>query len=105
MLPDVESQPSKYAYEKFVMIYTPIWISMFGAIVVFQWYEDFDEWSYIKVCGGIASPFILQPILFPSAGSNSPDQYRPLIERYSFKANLWIAIYSFIGNYWYTHCK
>jgi hypothetical protein len=23
--------------------------------------------------------------------------------RYSFKANLWIAIFSFIGNYWYTH--
>ena len=28
---------------------------------------------------------------------------KPLFERYSFKANLWIAIFSFIGNYWYTH--
>ncbi|KAJ1473596.1 hypothetical protein T484DRAFT_1835477, partial [Baffinella frigidus] len=27
----------------------------------------------------------------------------PLLERYSFKANLWILIFSFIGNYWYTH--
>jgi cycloeucalenol cycloisomerase len=50
---------------------------------------------------------VLQPILFPSLGSsgflNSPDGRRPLLERYAFKANVWIAIYSFIGNYWYTH--
>ena len=25
------------------------------------------------------------------------------MERYSFKANLWIFIFGFIGNYWYTH--
>ena len=25
------------------------------------------------------------------------------LKRHSFKANVWIAIFSFIGNWWYTH--
>lgn len=102
-LPSPATQPSKRSYEIFVMCYTPIWISAFGCIVAFGLYETFDEWSYMKVCVGLALPFLLQPILLPSAGCASPDARRPLLERYSTKANLWIAVYSFIGNYWYTH--
>jgi len=102
-LPDRTTEPSRYAYEMFVMIYTPIWIFVFGIVVVFQLYEDFDAWMYIKFCGGMMMPLLLQPIVYPSAGFDSPDQARPLLERYSFKANLWILVYSFIGNYWYTH--
>ena len=102
-LPHAQTQPSKRAYEIFVACYTPIWIGAFGVIIVLQLYEDFTAWSYVFVCGSLALPFVLQPIIFPSAGSNSPDAKRPLFQRYSFKANVWIAIYSFIGNYWYTH--
>lgn len=98
-------EPSKRAYEQFVMMYTPIWIFAFGCIVAFQLYETFDAWSYIYVCVGLALPFLLQPILLPSAGFESPDSSRPLTQRYAFKANVWLAVYSFIGNYWYTHCK
>ena len=101
--PSARDEPSKRAYELFVAGYTPVWIIGFGIIVAFQLYEDFDAYSYLKVCGGFAAPFLLQPLVFPSAGSNSPDARRPLLQRYSFKANLWIALYSFIGNYFYTH--
>lgn len=31
------------------------------------------------------------------------DANKPLLSRYSVKANIWIAIFGFIGNYWYTH--
>mmetsp|Transcript_32187 Transcript_32187/g.78210 ORF Transcript_32187/g.78210 Transcript_32187/m.78210 type:complete len:305 (+) Transcript_32187:58-972(+) len=102
-LPSPSTQPSKRAYEQFALAYTPMWMFAFVCIVAFGWYESFDEWSYLRVCGGLASPFLLQPILLPSAGYDSPDAKRPLFERYSFKANVWIAVYSFIGNYWYTH--
>lgn len=104
-LPSPSLQPSKRAYEQYALIYTPMWMFAFVCIVAFGWYENFDEWSYLRVCGGLAMPFLLQPILLPSAGYDSPDAKRPLFERYAFKANLWIAVYSFIGNYWYTHCK
>lgn len=98
-------EPSKRAYEVYVLVYTPIWILAMACIVAFGWYTHFDEWDYLFVCGGLSLPFLLQPIVFPSAGSDSPDAKRPLLERYSFKANVWLAMYSFIGNYWYTHCK
>jgi cycloeucalenol cycloisomerase len=104
LLPNPTTEPSKRAYEIYALAYTPIWIAAFGCIVAFGFYEDFDKWSYMKVCVGLSLPFLLQPILFPSAGSpGCPDEKRPLLERYSFKANLWLAVYSFIGNYWYTH--
>ena len=111
-LPNPMSEPSKYAYEVFVAVYTPVWIFLFGCIVVTQYYEQLTPVGYIIVCTVLALPFVLQPILLPGGiGSKhqnenrrtSPDQYRPLLERYAFKANVWIAIYSFIGNYWYTH--
>jgi len=104
-LPTLEEEPSKRAYELFALTYTPIWIFAFGCIVAFGLYERFDEWSYLYVCVGLALPFLLQPIIMPSAGFGSPDAQRPLSERYAFKANMWLAVYSFIGNYWYTHCK
>jgi cycloeucalenol cycloisomerase len=97
------NQPSKYAYEKFCAYYSPIWMSIFAIIVAFQLYEDFDAMAYNLVCLGCALPFLLQPIILPSAMLGSPDAKRPFFERYSTKANLWLFVYSFIGNYWYTH--
>lgn len=104
LLPDPATEPSKRAYELYVLAYTPVWIAAFAVIVGFGLYEDFDKYSYMKVCVGLSLPFLLQPLLLPSAAArNSPDEGRPLFQRYSFKANLWLAVYSFIGNYWYTH--
>lgn len=100
--PCPKRQPSKYAYEKFCAFYSPIWMGVFVVIVAFQLYEDFTATTYNVVLLGIAMPFVLQPIIFPSAGFNSPDTKRPLFERYSTKANLWLCVYSFIGNYWYV---
>lgn len=102
-LPSAKEQPSKRAYELFAACYTPVWIFCFGIIVVFQLYENFTAINYLQVCGGLALPFVLQPIFFPTAGFQSPDAKRPLQERYAFKANVWLGVYSFIGNYWYTH--
>ena len=102
-LPSATQQPTKYAYEMFALVYTPVWIALFGAVVVLQLYEDFTATSYNVFCGGLALPLILQPILLPSAGFKSPDQNRPLAQRYATKANVWLAVYAFIGNYWYTH--
>ena len=45
-------------------------------------------------------PLLLQPILLPSL---TGDANLPLASRYSVKANVWLAIFSHIGNYWYTH--
>lgn len=54
--------------------------------------------EYMQVCVGLALPLILQPFLFPLEESNTP-----LLSRVSLKANVWIAIFTYIGSYWYTH--
>ena len=101
--PDPEKEPSKYAYEMYQTCYSPIWIGIFAIIVIFRLYEKWTAWEYNLYLLLLALPCVLQPILFPSAFFHSPDAHRPLLERYSTKANVWLAIYSFIGNYWYTH--
>ena len=98
--PSPIDQPSKYAYEKFCAYYSPIWMGVFTIIVAFQLYEDFTAMTYNVVCLGCAIPFIIQPIIYPSTWLNSPDAKRPFFERYSTKANIWLAVYTFIGNYW-----
>jgi cycloeucalenol cycloisomerase len=102
-LPSMEKQPSKRAYELYVASYTPVWIFCFAIIIAFQLYEQFTAITYLQVCGGLALPLLLQPLIFPTAGFQSPDAKRPFLERYALKANIWLAVYSFIGNYWYTH--
>jgi hypothetical protein len=98
-LPCPKTQPSKRSYEMFALCYTPIWISCFGMIVATGAYEHFTAWTYNYVCIGLAFPFLLQPILAPAW----PDNQRRFLERYSTKVNVWIGIFSFIGNYWFTH--
>lgn len=100
-LPCPKAQPSKRAYEIYNLSYTPIWICCFGAIVATGVYEQFTAWTYNIVCIGLALPILLQPIFYTT--NNSPDKSRKLMDRYCTKANAWIAVFSFIGNYWYTH--
>ncbi len=115
LLPDPISEPSKYCHELFVWRYTCVWIALFGYVVASGCYEDFTSRGYLVVCGGLALPLLLQPAIYPRAAaachhasSNgidviNPDARRPLRGRYSTRANLYLATYSFIGNYWYTH--
>ena len=47
----------------------------------------------------MAVPTILYPLLFPGKA----DRALPLSQRYVVKANIWIAIFSYVGNFYYTH--
>lgn len=94
-----KSNPIKREFETWALIYTGIWIASFGVVVVQQLYETFTADSYMKLCVSLALPYLLQPIVYPLPS----ERHLPLFQRYSFKANVWIAIFSFIGNYWYTH--
>jgi len=90
----------KKATEDFWLGWAVCWVCSFGVIIGFGMYEWFDRWHYLLVCGGLVAPLILQPILWPGLTGEAKV---PWHERHSFKANVWIAIFSFIGNWWYTH--
>ena len=90
----------KRATELWFLAYAVVWIGSFACIVGFEWYERFDALAYFLVCGGLELPLYAQPFVLPAL---THDERRPLAERYSFKANVWLAIFGFVGNYWYTH--
>ncbi len=90
---------AKQQFEIYALKYTVVWICVFGVIVATKVYESFDANTYMGVCTSIALPYLLQPVLFPLPAEKN----LPLYMRYSFKANVWIALFSFVGNYWYTH--
>mmetsp|Transcript_19128 Transcript_19128/g.49394 ORF Transcript_19128/g.49394 Transcript_19128/m.49394 type:complete len:289 (-) Transcript_19128:274-1140(-) len=99
-LPEPKGNESKRLYEKWTLGYSVFWIGCFAIIVGCKVYETMDQMGYIFVCGGLALPLVLQPLLMPLGDKEAKS---PLAERYSFKANVWILIFSHIGNYWYTH--
>ena len=82
----------KRAYEVWVLKYSIVWMGAFAVIIAGQLYEQFDALGYFVVCGGLAAPLLLQPLVFP-----------PRAAGHALRAQLWIAIFGFIGNYWYTH--
>jgi len=99
-LPSKEAAPAKRACEIWFLGYGVFWIACFAVIIALRLYDDWGREAYAVVLGGLMSPLILQPLLLPSL---TCDQGKALMERYSFKANLWMLIFGFIGNYWYTH--
>lgn len=90
---------SKRNFEIFALRYTAVWIGAFTVVLATQAYEKFTENEYMYLCVTLATPFLLQPLIYPLVGEKN----LPIWMRYSFKCNVWIAIFSFIGNYWYTH--
>lgn len=91
---------AKELCEKWFLAYAAaVWIPCFAAIVGLELYLSWGKWHYMAVCAGLAAPLLLQPVLAPSLTGEAGVG---LLERYSLKANIWIAVYSFLGNYWGT---
>ena len=96
----LSTSPGKRWTEKYFLWYSVFWISWFGAIVLTEAYENFQEWEYMYVGLAMALPCLLGPLLlFPGQG----EPITPVLKRFFLHANLWIAILSFVGNYFWTH--
>ena len=94
-----KTRASKAEGEMFCLKYSACWIASVGVVIATRAYESFGRWGYLAYCGACAAPAIVAPLMRPSAS----DRGKALSERYIVKANVWIAVFSFIGNYWYTH--
>ena len=99
-LPSPDAAPAKRACEVWFLRYGAVWILCFAIIIATRVYDQWGSPGYFFALGGLMAPLLLQPVLLPAA---TCDGGKPLFERYSFKANLWMLVFGFIGNYWYTH--
>lgn len=91
---------SKRWGELFFLLYSPFWIVfLLGFIVPLKLYEAFHELEYLILGILCVAPCFLVPLVVVC----KEDALRPWHDRYWFKANLWMAIFSFVGNYFWTH--
>ncbi|XP_020107608.1 cycloeucalenol cycloisomerase-like isoform X1 [Ananas comosus] len=94
------SNPSKRWGEAFFLIYTPFWLVLcLGIVVPYKLYERFTELEYLILGLVSAVPAILIPLFLVGKA----DSGKSLKDRYWVKANLWIIIFSYVGNYFWTH--
>ncbi|KAI8543952.1 hypothetical protein RHMOL_Rhmol08G0257400 [Rhododendron molle] len=78
--------PSKRWGELFFLLYSPVWLTLcLGIVVPFKLYESFTELEYLLLALVSAVPSFVIPMLVVG------------------KASLWIIIFSYVGNYFWTH--
>ena len=90
--------------EKFLVYYSIIWITIFAIVIVTTAWIYFGPWEYLYLGLLISvpcfvAPYFLEPQSIYSDYTSIPVWY----QRYWFKANVWIFIFGFIGNYFWTH--
>jgi cycloeucalenol cycloisomerase len=91
--------PSKRWSELLFLKLSAFWISLFATVVATGLYKYWTDLGYMTLALTISSPFVLYPLLFPCES----DRGIPVMQRYWLKANVWIAILSYVGNYFWTH--
>jgi cycloeucalenol cycloisomerase len=94
------TDPSKAFYERFSLIWAPL--SMFvllAGLIGTGLYSRCGRDEYLAVSLLICLPGFVYPVLFP----DPCDVGRLYIDRFWVKASAWIAIFSFYGNYFWTH--
>ncbi|KAJ7956068.1 Cycloeucalenol cycloisomerase [Quillaja saponaria] len=91
---------SKRWAELFFLLYTPFWLTLcLGIVVPYKLYESFTELEYLLLALVSAVPSFLIPMLVVGKA----DKSMPLKDRYWVKASLWIILFSYVGNYFWTH--
>ncbi|XP_058226360.1 cycloeucalenol cycloisomerase [Rhododendron vialii] len=92
--------PSKRWGELFFLLYSPVWLTLcLGIVVPFKLYESFTELEYLLLALVSAVPSFVIPMLVVGKFDGSLCWK----DRYWVKASLWIIIFSYVGNYFWTH--
>lgn len=94
------ANPSKRWGEAFFLLYTPFWLTLcLGIVVPYKLYENFSELEYLIIGLVSAVPAFVIPLFFVGKA----DSGKCWKDCYWVKANLWIIIFSYVGNYFWTH--
>jgi cycloeucalenol cycloisomerase len=94
------ADPSKAYFERFSLVWAPVsLISLLGGVFGTGLYEHCGRDEYLVISIVACLPGVMWPLLFPCAA----DVGKPYSERFWVKAAAWIIIFSFYGNYFWTH--
>ncbi|EGD74228.1 hypothetical protein PTSG_06238 [Salpingoeca rosetta] len=93
------NNPGKAFGERVFLLYAPVWITAVACVVIFGFYAQFSARDYFLFGVACGLPAWILPAIFQP----KHDRTLPLTERYWFKANVWCAVFSFIGHHFLTH--
>ena len=103
------SNPAKAWTEQLFLVWGFIWVFVFGMIVVTGVYHHCGDFEYMLIGLFVSVPYVLLPLwmdpalhVYPSPNATSSFD-RWCSSRYWVKSNVWVAIFSYVGNYFWTH--
>lgn len=99
LVPYLSPNPKKRDGEWFFLWYSAVWIGFFAIVLLFRLWENISDLGYATIGLIACVPCIAIPLIWPL-----PSEARQSwLNRYSVKANIWVAAFNFIGNYFWTH--
>eukprot|EP01046_Picozoa_sp_COSAG06_P005577 COSAG06_NODE_250_length_19080_cov_6.483029_17_plen_297_part_00 len=105
----LSSNPEKAWAEWFFLRYSLIWPLLFGGWCASGLHLLVGDAGNLLVTVAIGSPNVLGPLFLsraavaPATADGNGSDVRPqLHDRYWFKLNLWIAVFSFVASYFWT---
>jgi len=87
------SDPDKAWAEKFFLAYSPVWMALMAVMMLTGWVNSFSDTALLFHACLVALPLVVVPALLRRKSTI------PWYESYWFKANLYIFVFSFFGNY------
>jgi cycloeucalenol cycloisomerase len=94
------ADPSKAYFERFSLVWTPAsLVFLLAGVFGSGLWRHCGRDEYLAVSVAACVPGVVWPVLFPGAA----DAGRPYVQRFWVKAAVWIGVFSFFGNYFWTH--
>ena len=86
--------PDKAWIEKFFLMYTPVWMALMALMMVTGWAQSVGDKVLLIHAAIVALPILIIPALL-----NSRKSATPWHESYWLKANIYLFVFGFFGNY------
>ena len=86
--------PDKAWVEKFFLIYSPVWMASMAMMMFSGWGEQWGDTAMLVHGFATALPVLIIPLLIAQRYTD-----KPWHQSYWFKANLYLFIFGFFGNY------
>lgn len=96
--PWLSDNPGKAHAERFFLLYTPVWIAAIALIQITGVMMRFGDAGYLLFSSALCVPLAI-PVLRPHA----LERHRAWHERYAFKFLVWMWVFGWVGNYFFSH--
>ena len=86
------ANPDKARAEKFFLLYSPVWMALMALMMLTGWAKTAGNLALLGHGSLVAGPLLLSPLWLR-------DRAAPWHASYALKANLYILVFGFYGNY------